>query len=100
MVNQSINLGTKNVQIIDLALKVRSCDVISTTHCLNRQKKWRSCDVIKAPWVQTWFVYFFWNAQPHSINFVSSVSKKTDNDHSLSHLDQLHDIRVLHYDNT
>ena len=65
----SINLGTTNPQSIDLALKRRSCDVISTCTAWLAWKKWRSCDVIKTPSVQPWFVYVSGSAQPYSINF-------------------------------
>ena len=37
-VNKSINLGTTNAQRIDLALKIRSRDVISTMICLTTLK--------------------------------------------------------------
>ena len=45
--------------------------VMSSAPCTSRLawKKWQSCDVIKAPSVQIWLVYFFWSAQPYSINF-------------------------------
>ena len=51
VVNKSINLGT-----IDLAIKVQSSEITKPMHCL---KKWRSCDVIKAPSKQPAFVYFY-----------------------------------------
>ena len=38
VVNTSINLVTTNTYRIDLALKVRSCDVISPMHCLTSPK--------------------------------------------------------------
>ena len=38
LVNNSINLAITNTQRIDLALKVRSRDVISPMHCLNCMK--------------------------------------------------------------
>ena len=38
VVNESINLGTTTAQRIDLALKVRSHNVISPMHCLTSLK--------------------------------------------------------------
>ena len=38
LVNKSINLGTTSAQRIDLAIKVRSSDVIRPTHCLTSLK--------------------------------------------------------------
>ena len=52
---------------IDLAQKNSIGDVINKAIYLH-------CDVIKAPLVQTWFVYFYFSAQPLSTNF-DQVSK-------------------------
>ena len=37
-----------------------------------------NCDVIKAPWVQHAFVYFFWSAQPNSITLHVLVLAKNE----------------------
>ena len=55
-VNKSINLETTNGLRIDLAQKNCICDVISQAIFLH-------CDIIKAPSMQTWFVYFFLSVQ-------------------------------------
>ena len=46
VVYKSINLGTANAHIIDLALKNRSRDVIRPAG--RGSKLWQSCDVIQA----------------------------------------------------
>ena len=51
---------------IDLAQKNCICDVITLAISLR-------CDIIKAPSVQTWSVYFFVSVQPLSTNFASHL---------------------------
>ena len=72
-----MNLGSTNTQRIDLALKVRSIYIISSIHCLTSLKMWRIYDVIQAPSVQPAFVYFFWIAQPYSINTGPDISSSS-----------------------
>ena len=46
----------------------------SAPHCLTSLKKWQSCDVIKAPLVQTRFVCFSGSGQPYSTKFGGDIS--------------------------
>ena len=56
-VTKKINLRTTNLEeLIDLPTKICICDVITLAIYLH-------CDIIKAPSVQTWLVYFFRSVQ-------------------------------------
>ena len=57
VLSKSFNLGTTNLNIIDLPHKICVCDVITVFIYLH-------CDIIEAPSVQTWFVHFFVSVQP------------------------------------